>query len=320
MNGDLRGESPAESVESPGKQFELADYEALLELAKSGMRNAAEEIAKAMSLGNGGLAHKKSLMESCLLAGAIKTRVVAERDVSLEAAEKMGKRIAAKMKIGRRSIAPSEALRHMASSVIARSEDEEAFITTVFVAAGANVNFKDKQEVPLLNDFARNGKIRSIEILLKAGADVGMKGRWGETALEAAAVEDRWKVLEVLKKAGAVLEDKNWLDETPLFSAIKANSVSSVEKLLSLGANPNAEARGESALMAAVLTRNERTVSSLLKFGAEFYQGEDERLRQLEYESNKANEALGLAVRTILNKRLNEELPIRSQSGKKAKA
>ena len=117
-----------------------------------------------------------------------------------------------------------------------------ANILYVLLAAGADVNMKDKDSKDALHHATRLNKCRSIEILLKAGADVNGRDEAEETPLITTAwhacdvsESESAKCLDMLIKAGADVNAKKSDGETVLIFIALYDHMKSMEALIEAG-------------------------------------------------------------------------------------
>jgi hypothetical protein len=92
---------------------------------------------------------------------------------------------------------------------------------TFLLAAGADVNLKDKTGATALHSAAHHGNETLVQELLEGGADVNARTQKGFTPLHWAALGgDRGTVIRLLRQ-GADLNARTAAGETPLHFAIK---------------------------------------------------------------------------------------------------
>jgi ankyrin repeat protein len=120
-------------------------------------------------------------------------------------------------------------------------------------------------------DAAMTGDRATVRALLKDGGDVNGAQGDGMTALHWAAMRDDAELTGMLLYAGANLRATTRLGGyTPLHLAAEAGSPAAMQKLLELGADPNAVATaGTTALMLASASGNVAIVTRLLDKGAD---------------------------------------------------
>lgn len=91
-------------------------------------------------------------------------------------------------------------------------------------------------DAPPLHQAASRGDAAEIDRLVAAGADVDARDRWGNTPLHRAAAGGRLLAARRLLDAGADLDSRNDDGETPLHEAHFRNQVEVVELLIRAGA------------------------------------------------------------------------------------
>src|SRR5262249_25781475 len=134
-------------------------------------------------------------------------------------------------------------------------------ILELLLAAGAQVNAKDKGGYTPLSDAARKGRAQIIEILLSHGAAVNTKGNeTGFTPLHLAAAAGDAASIRMLLAKGADRSAKDHLGETPLEQAVHSDRPEAVEALLPPGGGStrmdllaDAVAKGHAATVAVLL-------------------------------------------------------------------
>ena len=112
------------------------------------------------------------------------------------------------------------------------------------LAAGVDVNVKDKIRGTPLHYAAAYGQKKIVELLIAAGSDVNLKDQEGKTSLHYAAVNGRKFIVELLftKNADVNAEDEN--GRTPLDATADFNKIDTAELLQKLGGKTGAELNG----------------------------------------------------------------------------
>ncbi|MGO8673177.1 MAG: ankyrin repeat domain-containing protein [Capsulimonadaceae bacterium] len=124
--------------------------------------------------------------------------------------------------------------------------------------AGVHVNAQDNRGGTALIIAARRGDASEVEMLLSAGADANLKGG-----------DDYWDVLLNAYLGSAQVPGGLFGTVTPLMAAVNSGSVTTVNTLLSAGADVNAaQANGTTALMYAASNGNIAVIEALLAAGA----------------------------------------------------
>ncbi|KAI8493693.1 hypothetical protein Bbelb_286140 [Branchiostoma belcheri] len=154
---------------------------------------------------------------------------------------------------------------------------------SALLAAGADVNTRDRQERTPLCWAARNGRHETVSALLAAGADVNIRDREKSTPLHKAAANSDHETVSVLLTAGADVNIQDWLQRTPLHEAARNGHHETVSALLAAGADVNTRDRQESALHKAARNGHHETVSALLAAGADVNIQDGERRSPLHW-------------------------------------
>ena len=100
---------------------------------------------------------------------------------------------------------------------------------------------KTGEESTALIDAAADGNIEVVKQLLAAGANVNAKNKWGGTPLHWAARGGHKEIVELLIAKGANVNAKNDEDGTPLHLAADRGHTEVVELLITAGADVNAK-------------------------------------------------------------------------------
>lgn len=157
-----------------------------------------------------------------------------------------------------------------------------AGIVDLLAARGADVNATDQSGfTPLIAAIRwglKEAGIRQLaEILIAARVNANAKtpgGGWGPagsdglTALTEAAENGFTSIADLLIRNGADVNMVFADGRTPLYWAAKNGHADIVALLIANGANVNAEAKGRTALKAALQSRDEETIALLLQHGA----------------------------------------------------
>ena len=117
--------------------------------------------------------------------------------------------------------------------------------TRMLIALGANVNYKNRFEHPILSHAAHKGNAEIVELLIAKGADVNAKGRFNQTPLHWTIKKE---IASILLAHGARADATNNHRETALHWAAGSSGVEGAkegamvevaEVLLSHGADVN---------------------------------------------------------------------------------
>ena len=122
---------------------------------------------------------------------------------------------------------------------VAEDKSEEV---SLFLAAGFSPNTKDKDGVPLIGISARNGHLKTLELLLRSGAQVNtMAEDRGSTAIFDSAMGRHTNLVKALIEAGADVNIPSKGGQTALVVVVGAGDEDIVELLVKAGADPDIE-------------------------------------------------------------------------------
>jgi ankyrin repeat protein len=107
--------------------------------------------------------------------------------------------------------------------------------TRALIKAGANVNFVNEIQTPLIL-ASENGHLEIVQELIKADTDVNKEAAYGEAALGRAA---NVEILKELIKAGADVNKLYGYGVTPLMIFSEKGDVQCVQELIKAGADVN---------------------------------------------------------------------------------
>jgi ankyrin repeat protein len=131
---------------------------------------------------------------------------------------------------------------------------------------GANVNVQNHNGASPLWYASFLDRADMVELLLSAGADANIKDDIGQTALMFAVQTVNIEMIRNLLSRGAKVDDRAFKGETALMCA----RLGAVDVLIGAGADVNAvDKGGHTALMYAVVWRQEDKVEKLLRAGAD---------------------------------------------------
>jgi uncharacterized protein len=110
------------------------------------------------------------------------------------------------------------------------------------------------------------GNLDIFQILLAAGADVNIKERSGETALSKAAYWGHLEIINLLLSAGAEVNGiDNEEGSAPLINAIYFGRIQIVKILLDAGANPNLRDKNGKTAIEIALEYQKSEIADLLR-------------------------------------------------------
>lgn len=132
----------------------------------------------------------------------------------------------------------------------------------------------EKRNVPYTEEEfverARHGNAAVVRLFLAAGMNVDARNRGGETALIASSGRGQTDVICTLLAAGAAVNTRDFAGKTALVNASGIVNAHVMRMLLDAGANPNVEtANGWTPLMLAAQAGQANTVRVLLDAGAD---------------------------------------------------
>ena len=137
------------------------------------------------------------------------------------------------------------------------------------VEAGANINWKGKNDVTPLMMASQKGYLRVVEYLVQNGANIEDKDKQGLNSLLYATDKNRLNVVEYLLDKGANSNVTNKKGQTPLNLAISNNYEPMADLLIYKGANVNqADNFGLTPLLTASMMGNFEILKLLYRFGA----------------------------------------------------
>lgn len=133
---------------------------------------------------------------------------------------------------------------------------------------GANIDSPTVHGPTALAEACARGHGACVSLLLKCGA-APCGTSLDSSPIHRAAAKDHWECIEKLVEFGADVDQHIDQSGSPLNIACKHQQLSSVRKLLQLGANVNSAVSGESALHTATRLSCPEIVSTLLEHGAD---------------------------------------------------
>ena len=135
--------------------------------------------------------------------------------------------------------------------------------------ADVNANTNDRDAAPL--HLAENAQV--TRLLLASGANVGAQDWEGDTPLGWAAASNRVEVARELLDGGADVNAKNWNGRTPLYWAAKSGDYAEVTRvLLEAGADANVQDEyGDTPLHWAAASDHAKVAGALLDAGADVH-------------------------------------------------
>lgn len=143
---------------------------------------------------------------------------------------------------------------------------------------------------PVLVVAAREGNLRTVELLLTHGANVEARNPFGDNALMLASLNGHFEVAKRLRAKGAALDAPGW---TPLIYAATGGHDEIVRWLLAEGAKLDARSpNGTTALMMAVRESRYATAIFLIERGANVTLTNDDGASALAWAERAGDDAL----------------------------
>ncbi|XP_077756404.1 ankyrin repeat domain-containing protein 29 isoform X10 [Canis aureus] len=137
------------------------------------------------------------------------------------------------------------------------------------VLQGADINLQRESGPTALFFAAQQGHNDVVRFLFEFGASTEFRTKDGGTALLAASQYGHMQVVETLLKHGANIHDQLYDGTTALLKAANKGYNDVIEELLKFSPTLGILKNGTSALHAAVLSGNIKTVALLLEAGAD---------------------------------------------------
>jgi ankyrin repeat protein len=149
--------------------------------------------------------------------------------------------------------------------IVAVRNDNHAVVRDA-LARGMDPNSVSRDGWPALAIAAREGNLRTVEVLLAAGVKVDLRNPFGDTPLMLTALNGHLEIAKRLRGKGASVEGSGW---TPLAYAATGGHDEVVRFLLGEGARIDAQSpNGTTALMMAVREGRYATALLLIDRGA----------------------------------------------------
>lgn len=157
---------------------------------------------------------------------------------------------------------------------------------------------------------AHRDTVDMARLLIAAGAEVNVKNRYGVAPLSLAAVNGNVEMVRLILQAGADPNTAMSENETVLLTASRTGVVEVVELLINYGADVNAREswRGQTALMWGAGEGNLEVVKSLIAHGADVAARSDKGFTSLLFSAREGHTALSEAL-LHLGANINEALP-----------
>ncbi|XP_048384564.1 ankyrin repeat domain-containing protein 29 isoform X3 [Stegostoma tigrinum] len=134
---------------------------------------------------------------------------------------------------------------------------------------GASTELATKDGATPLSIASQNGHVKVVEILLNRRCNVNIQLKDGATSLFLAAQGGHLNVINMLLASGAKIDQPRQDGSTPLFKAAYKGFIEVVRELLACSPSLGILKNGTTALHAAVLGGNVKTVGLLIDSGAD---------------------------------------------------
>ncbi len=154
------------------------------------------------------------------------------------------------------------------------AETTEEFVSAVvkgnvakveqLVKKGADVNMKNKEDVPLLVVAAEYGHLAVLRVLLDHGALMSSETELGDTALIRAAANGHEDIVQELISRQSDINHANMYMDTALSTAVRNNQTKTVRFLLEHNANVNIYHVSGRPLLASTVLRGNMTLAKIL--------------------------------------------------------
>ncbi|EAY04784.1 ankyrin repeat protein, putative [Trichomonas vaginalis G3] len=157
-----------------------------------------------------------------------------------------------------------------------------------FLSQGANINYKNQEEITALHLAAIKNRKEVVEFLLSHGANINEINEDGQTALHYAASNNSKETAELLISHGANINEMDEDRKTALHFAISSGSKVTAELLISHGADINKKDRdGKTAFHMAADQNSKAIAEFLLSLGANINEKDKRGLTALHYAASR---------------------------------
>jgi len=153
-----------------------------------------------------------------------------------------------------------------------QSKPDDLSLAKQYINAGAKLNVKDTAGETTLITAVKSGKLDLAEILINAGADLNESSANGMSPLAWAVNYNQARIVDMLLKHKANPQQTDAVGEFPLLNAAQKGNVGIIESLIKNGADINfhgADNKHDTALIAATISGQEKTVQHLISLGAD---------------------------------------------------
>ena len=163
---------------------------------------------------------------------------------------------------------PNYRPKKISSALLLCLENEYFELAELMVDKGAEVDIRNENGWTPLIWASIKGRKASVEFLIKHGANIHTCNNDGWNAVTGAYFKQHLDIVELLKEKGAVFSAK--YSEAALLSAYQNSYLDIVHQLLDDGVNPDVkDEKGNTLLVLTVRKGDESTVEKLLSLGAD---------------------------------------------------
>jgi ankyrin repeat protein len=178
-------------------------------------------------------------------------------------------------------------------SFIEAIKKDDLITVKALIAAGADVNAKDKLGETPLHIAAVRGYNEITSLLIDEGANVNIRNQHGLTPLHAAAWSDHKETVGLLIAKGANINAKDEDGVTPLHVSALSGAKKTMTLLIDKGADINARNKdGMTPLHAAALTGQKEAVELLINKGADINAKNIKGVTPLQIAHHKGHQAV----------------------------
>ena len=140
-------------------------------------------------------------------------------------------------------------------------------ITSLLIAEGADVNAIDRRKLTPLHAAAWGGQKETVSLLIDNGSEINATGENGITPLHVSALSGNHKTMALLINEGADINARNKDGMTPLHAAALTGQKGAVELLIDKGANVNTKNNEGLTALQMASQKGHQSIVELLREG-----------------------------------------------------